>query len=353
MNTKMWIAFVFGSVITFFIAGCNMSTGGPGPRAWIDSPLDGSTLPLEPVVVRSHAASDSGTRSAILYVNGSQVSTDNVTDPNAPLVEISQVWVPSAAGDYEIYVIALDAAGNQGRSNPVRVHIGGDVVNPSPSQGGQPPEQLATAVTTTPTSIQDVQQPPPAPACQAPTFTFSMNANCRAGPSTDYEVDASFLQGQSAQIDGRNDSSSRWWWVLVSSNDHCWVSDSTGSASCLVADVPVIVPPPPPVVITITDTSAPPPPPAPSAPTAPGNLSVTTHVCASPTYSVTLGWLDTAGNEQGYRVYRNNDSIATLGANATSYTDLPPGSGPYTYKVEAFNNEGSASSTTTDPGCIF
>ena len=37
MNTKMWIAFVFGSVITFFIAGCNMSTGGPGPRAWIDS----------------------------------------------------------------------------------------------------------------------------------------------------------------------------------------------------------------------------------------------------------------------------------------------------------------------------
>src|SRR3972149_10779963 len=110
------------------LMGCTMqSVGGPGPRTWIDAPLNGSNLPLESVVVRSHVTSEGGTRSAVLYVNGSQVRVDNVVDASAQLVEISQVWVPAAAGDYEIYVVAIDAAGNEGRSRPVRVHVGDEV----------------------------------------------------------------------------------------------------------------------------------------------------------------------------------------------------------------------------------
>lgn len=330
--------------LTLIFASCNMSSAGaPGPRTWIDAPLNGSTLPLEPVVVRSHAGSEGGTRSAVLYVNGSQVSTDNVADPSAKLVEISQVWVPAAAGDYDVYVVAIDSAGNEGRSNSVRVHIGGGVVNPAPAQGGQSPEPVVTAETRIPESIQP----------GTPTFTFTTNANCREGPGTVYEVDDSFLQGQSVQIDGRNQDQPRWWWVLKSSGSHCWVSDSTGTASGPTENAKVVTAPPPPIVITITDTSAPPPPPPQeTAPVAPGNLQSVTVCNSHDPFTVTLSWQDNATNESGYRVYRNGTVIANLGANAASYTENPPGSGPYNYKVEAYNNVGASGATVPDVVCF-
>src|SRR3990172_5187562 len=59
---------------------CNMPAGGAGPRTWIDAPLDGKTLPLGPVVVRSHAASEEGTAQAALLVNGAQVRVDQAAD---------------------------------------------------------------------------------------------------------------------------------------------------------------------------------------------------------------------------------------------------------------------------------
>lgn len=89
-------------------------------------------------------------------------------------------------------------------------------------------------------------------------------------------------------------------------------------------------------------------------PSAPAGLSISNKVCSSPDYIVTLGWSDQASNEEGYRVYRDGGVIATLSANATSYSDEPPGSGPYTYGVEAFNDAGSSSRpTVNEAGCIF
>lgn len=335
MNNKN-ILLTIACILSIVLSSCG-SAGGPGPRTWIDTPLDGSTLPLAPVVVRSHASSGSGTASAVLYVNGTQVRVDNVADPSNPLVEISQVWQPDAPGDYVLQVVATDHDGNEGRSNSVRIHVG-ELESIPPAI----PETQVPASTTSTETITPIN----------PIFTFTTNANCRQGPSTQYEVDDSFQEGQSVQVDGRNQDLPRWWWVLRSNGSHCWVSDSTGTASGPTGSVQVVSAPPPPVVIVPTDTYTPPPPPQ-TAPNAPGNLSVTNHVCASPTYSVTLGWYDQADNEQGYRVYRDNTLITTLGANATSYTDNPPGSGPYTYKVESFNSVGSASATTTDGGCIF
>jgi hypothetical protein len=67
-----------------------------------------------------------------------------------------------------------------------------------------------------------------------------------------------------------------------------------------------------------------------------------------------VGWNDTATNESGYRVYRDGNLIATLGANATGYTDSPPYGGPYTYGVEAFNAAGASSRpTVVESGCIY
>ena len=87
-------------------------------------------------------------------------------------------------------------------------------------------------------------EPIPLPA-SIPTFTFSKNAMCREGPSTKYEAVTAFLQGQSVQIDGRNQDGVRWWWVLIpDSGSHCWVSDSTGLASGPLEGVLVVSAPP-------------------------------------------------------------------------------------------------------------
>jgi hypothetical protein len=91
-----------------------------------------------------------------------------------------------------------------------------------------------------------------------------------------------------------------------------------------------------------------------SAPAAPSGLQAST-ICASPNYHVDLSWNDNANNEEGYRVYRNGQLIATLNANTTKYTDTtPPVSGPQTYYIQAYNASGTSNSNNTqDAGCIF
>jgi Zn-dependent metalloprotease len=94
--------------------------------------------------------------------------------------------------------------------------------------------------------------------------------------------------------------------------------------------------------------------PKPSLPAAPGKLVISERVCDGQEYSVTLGWVDNAKNEDGYRVYRGKELIATLKPNATSFTDKPPGSGPYTYGVEAFNSAGASQRPTVyEEGCLY
>ena len=103
-------------VFSILLAACSAAgAGGPGPRTWIDAPLDGMTLELGPIVVISHAASDGGTASAALMVNGEEVRVDEAADSGAELVEFDQTWTPGAEGEYTLQVISTDHAGNEGR----------------------------------------------------------------------------------------------------------------------------------------------------------------------------------------------------------------------------------------------
>ena len=68
--------------------------------------------------------------------------------------------------------------------------------------------------------------------------------------------------GEAVQIEGRNPTGPRWWWVLIpGSNDHGWVSDSTGSATGSVEALQVIETPP----LVPSDTPVPPIVPSPTA----------------------------------------------------------------------------------------
>lgn len=129
MKNKSLIS-LLATAILIFVAGCTLPTGGgPGPRVWIDTPLDGDLLAFGAVVVKSHVSSESGIASSALLVNGVQVRLDTPTDPSDPLTSFVQVWEPTSPGDYALEVVATDSGGNTGRAL-VRVRISTEVYIP-------------------------------------------------------------------------------------------------------------------------------------------------------------------------------------------------------------------------------
>ncbi|MEY8879599.1 MAG: hypothetical protein AB9M60_24030 [Leptothrix sp. (in: b-proteobacteria)] len=90
--------------------------------------------------------------------------------------------------------------------------------------------------------------------------------------------------------------------------------------------------------------------------TTPVQLNAPSNLAASAVAfnSVTLSWTDNAGNESGFVVLRNGVTIATLAANATTYTDATvAGSTTYSYQVAATHpraaNAASAAISVTTP----
>ena len=344
MKNKILVSLLAAAML-IFVAGCTLPTGGgPGPRVWIDTPLNGDVLALGPVVVQSHASSESGTASATLLVNGAQVHVDNPANPSDRLASFAQAWQPTAPGDYTLEVVATDSQGNTGTSNQVVVHISGPELNvpvgplsPTPSFSPVPPVSVTT------TAIPNL----------IPTFIFTINANCRKGPDTAYEVVTSFFANDQVTIEGRNDNSSWYWALIPNSNSHCWVSGTTGTPQGPMGGL-VVVPAsalpattvaPPPVVVATT--------PAPVAPAAPGGFSVSTKSCTSSEYVVTLQWSNVSG-ELGYRIYRDGALITTLPDNSTSYNDASPDYNPHSYQIQSFNDAGSAnSSVQNSEGCMY
>ncbi len=167
----------------------------------------------------------------------------------------------------------------------------------------------------------------PTPECPyAAGFTFTQDANCRAGPGTAYNQVTSFNQGQTVQIVAQNGGDPRWWLVSIPgySSWTCWVSYITGTACGNYNHVAIITVPPPI-----------------AAPAPPTGLSASwdTSYC-----TVSLIWEDVS-DEDGYRLFRDGKRIAKLHADETSYVDETADSSiGHTYYVQAYNAGGSANS---------
>ena len=63
---------------------------------------------------------------------------------------------------------------------------------------------------------------------------------------------------------------------------------------------------------------------------------------------ITLFWTDNSSNEDGFRIERDGSVIATVPANAISYTDTSVSAGgSYCYQITAFNSGGIGSISQT------
>jgi hypothetical protein len=71
------------------------------------------------------------------------------------------------------------------------------------------------------------------------------------------------------------------------------------------------------------------------------------------TMTMNLAWTDHSNNEEGYKVYRDKQLIATLAPNSTFYVDVAYVATGKTlsYSVEAFNKDWRASTSTITHGC--
>jgi len=121
---------------------------------------------------------------------------------------------------------------------------------------------LAPTDTPQPTETQPLESPtpastdtpPPPPTSSVPLAVIDTNANCRKGPSTQYDPPIALLkEGQKAEIAGRNSDRS-WWYVQIPNQpgQYCWVWGNNVHVEGDASGVQVTTPPPVPVTPTFT-----------------------------------------------------------------------------------------------------
>ncbi len=157
-----WLAvrlLCFVTVLASLSFGCTKAGQGNviigGLKAWIDAPLDGSTIPLAPYEVVSHGTDPGGISQVELSINGGVFKTDSA--PGHTLVTMRQMWTPPGPGNYTLMVRAQAGGGWSDYAKAVVTVAGATATpTPSPARSASPtatPSRPASATATgTPTA---------------------------------------------------------------------------------------------------------------------------------------------------------------------------------------------------------
>jgi hypothetical protein len=176
------------------------------------------------------------------------------------------------------------------------------------------------------------------PTYSTPMLTVLESTNCREGPGQDYQVVFTYLAKVQLEIVGRYDPTNFW---LVKSphskSGTCWMWGEYTEASGSYWVVPTMTPPP---------TATLPPPQAPT-------IDKWDYSCGSGNLTFTVTWQDKATDEDGYRVFRDGESVAELPANSTSWTEtIPLESGKsVSYYLQVYGPSGKVNSSIMKVGC--
>lgn len=138
------------SIVLLGLAAC--AEADPGPRAWIDFPRDGASLPAgTPVTVISHAYARDGVAEILLLVDGTAYRRDPPAEAGATFSEVRQEWLPLEEGMYTLQVQSYDAAGEASVPDAISVQVVG--------AAAAAPTEVPTAP---PTEEPAPTEPPPA-----------------------------------------------------------------------------------------------------------------------------------------------------------------------------------------------
>jgi len=227
------------------------------PRVWIDSPLNGTTLPLGEVEILSHAASLGGIAQVELSVNGAVVRTDPNPSPGETLNLVRQTWLPRAGGTYQVSVRAQNTGGEW--SAPASITL--TILDATPTS-----VDTATPAAT-PTETATSLPSPTATLAGPPVIVLVRNSFCRAGPGEVYRSITALAAGDSAEVRGISQDG---FWLFVywsKFNVECWIGASAAPPGTDLRGAPALTAPPTPTPTPTPSPTIPPTPTSTSTPT--------------------------------------------------------------------------------------
>ncbi len=250
--------------------------------------------------------------------------------------------IPLATCAVVLAILACNLPGGQATQTPT---AGVDLAATVTAQALtlQAPTATAGPPTETPTIT-------PTGTPTVPQVTVSAATNCRTGPSTAFDLLYTQQPGQTSEVIGKNTATN--YWIIKYPGGTCWLWGQYATVSGDISG--------------LTEYALPATP-TPSKPAAPTDFKATAACSPIPAtltlaVHVTLTWTDIAPNEEGYQIFRDDVLLATLGANATSFTDdttiglapavFPPVPGPsIKYGIRAFNGAGNSATKEKSVSC--
>jgi len=134
--------------VVLVLSACNMPiAAGTAPQIWIDDPLDGMRLPLQPYTFTLHSSDPQGISMTEVRINGDVHTTLTNPDPAQLLVYQTLEWEPAVPGRYVIRARAQNTAGVWSAEDLVTVEV------ERPSTPTHTPTATPTIPTITPTIL--------------------------------------------------------------------------------------------------------------------------------------------------------------------------------------------------------
>ena len=256
--------FIVTVLACLLLSACG--TTAAGPQAWIDKPLDNTSAPLAPLSIIAHASDSDGVVGIEFYADNQLLIYMEADGGRLGWAEYE--WNPPGSGDYLIGARGVSNNGAVGTLATSWVRII-EAEESAPTQ-----DEVETEPPITEPSVEEPpavpEEPPAVPAVTTPSVVAKMDANCREGPGTAFDVYGSLLNGQEAVIKGRMAADSSWLLIAIAGRTRdCWIAASTVNVSgnldvVQIVPAPAAPPPaavePPPVDIqppSVIDTSPP------------------------------------------------------------------------------------------------
>ncbi len=171
-----------------------------GPRAWIDSPMEGTIVPAgSPVAVLSHVDAQGGVAEVLLSVNGQVYRRQ---PPESGVFSKSTLeWFPDKEGDYLLEVTAFSRDGEASTPARVRIRVTGKSTATATSTPLLP---TTTRLPLTPTPPTIVITPPTSSATPTRTRTVVI-ASPTPGVTPPTRTPTTFVPPSPAQVNFRAD----------------------------------------------------------------------------------------------------------------------------------------------------